>query len=327
MPSRVAMDPRFNGQLQRDWSWLIAAYLFLGGVGAGAYVTAVIEGFARGGEALATTVGLWVSFPALLIGSLFLLADLGSPTKAVRAGLRPGTSWIARGFWIISIFMVLAFLHLALLKTSGRTGLVDSIAVLGTLFAVGTMAYTGILLGASKGIPFWRSGAVPVVFVISALATGHFTVMLGMALFGGGGQAVKSALATDMVALAAVLILFEVLAIFLFLQAAFAQSDSRESALRILRRTSFVVGYILLGLIAPLALMALLLFGMEDAGAGGYLLVSAIGAILGLVGGLILRHAVLICGTLPTWNIAGFEFRRIARPKIPKPGIGLVPPR
>jgi hypothetical protein len=25
-------------------------------------------------------------------------------------------------------------------------------------------------------------------------------------------------------------------------------------------------------------------------------------------------------------NIAGFEFRRIARPKDPKPGIGLMPP-
>ena len=322
------MDPKVNGQLQSDWSWLIAAYLFLGGVGSGAYVTAVIEGFARGADSLATQVGLWVSFPAVLIGTLFLLADLGSPAKAVLAGMKVGTSWIARGFWIISIFMVLAFLHLVLsLSSSGSAGLVSTISVLGVLFALGTMAYTGILLGASKGIPFWRTGAVPVVFVVSALATGHFTVMLGMVIFGGGGEALKQAIAGDMVALAAVLVVFEVLAIFLFLQAAFRQPDSRESALRILRRTTFVVGYILLGLIAPLVIMAWLFFGLQQAGAGGFLALAALGALLGLIGGLLLRHGVLICGALPTWNIAGFQFRRIPKPKDPKPDMGLLPPQ
>jgi hypothetical protein len=54
---------------------------------------------------------------------------------------------------------------------------------------------------------------------------------------------------------------------------------------------------------------------------------AAIGGILGLIGGLILRQAVLICGALPTLHIAGFEFRRIHRPKQPKPGIGLLPPQ
>ena len=53
--------------------------------------------------------------------------------------------------------------------------------MLGIVFAVLTMAYTGVLLGASKGVPFWRSGVVPVVFVVSALVTGHFTIMLGVA--------------------------------------------------------------------------------------------------------------------------------------------------
>jgi len=46
-----------------------------------------------------------------------------------------------------------------------------------------------------------------------------------------------------------------------------------------------------------------------------------------LAGGLILRQAVLVCGALPTLNMGGFEFRRIARPKEPKAGIGLLPPQ
>ena len=39
------MDPKVNGQLQHDWSWLIAVYLFLGGVGGGAYTIAAINSF------------------------------------------------------------------------------------------------------------------------------------------------------------------------------------------------------------------------------------------------------------------------------------------
>ena len=174
------MDPKVNGQLQTEWNWLIAVYLFLGGVGAGAYTIAAVNGFAGESMGLSTTVGLWISFPALAIGSVALLADLGQPAKAVYAGMKPGTSWIARGFWIISIFMVLAFLHTVLLfftgvsATAGGQTLLKAIAAAGIVFAVSTMAYTGILLGASKGITFWRTGAVPVVFVVSALVTGHF---------------------------------------------------------------------------------------------------------------------------------------------------------
>ena len=108
------MNPKVNGQLQKEWGWLIAAYLFLGGVGAGAYTIAAVNSFL--GESLepSTVVGLWIGFPALLIGSLFLIADLGSPKNAFLAGMKPGSSWIARGTWIITAFMVLAFLHLVL---------------------------------------------------------------------------------------------------------------------------------------------------------------------------------------------------------------------
>ena len=55
--------------------------------------------------------------------------------------------------------------------TAGGSMTISVIAVAGILFAVLTMAYTGILLGMSKGIPFWRSGVVPVVFVISVMVT------------------------------------------------------------------------------------------------------------------------------------------------------------
>ena len=325
------MDPKVDGQIQTEWRWLVAIYLFLGGVGAGAYTIAAINGLLGDAAGLSTTVGLWISFPALLIGSICLLADLGSPMRAILAGMRPRTSWIARGFWIITAFMILAFAHWALYlftdvgATSGGRLLLDTIAIGGIVFAVLTMAYTGILLGASKGIPFWRSGIVPAVFVVSALVTGHFTIMLGMVVLGERGATIEPL--RTMALEAAALVVLEVLAIFFFLQAAYKLPDSRESAERILRKRSFVIGYFLLGLGAPLVLMLAVYLGMAQTAAGTVVSVVAVGAVLGLVGGLILRQAVLVCGALPTLNVAGFEFRRIARPKEPKPSIGLLPPQ
>ena len=322
------MNPEANGQLQREWGWWIAIYLFLGGIGGGAYTIGAVNWLIGEGAEASTTIGLWIGFPALAIGSVCLLVDLGSPTRAILAGMKPGTSWMARGFWIISVFMILAFLHFVLHLftdiggTADGRSLLSVIAVAGIVFAVGTMAYTGILLSTSKGIPFWRSGVVPVVFVVSALVTGHFTIMLGMVL-GFGGQEMTEPLRI-MALEAAVLVGLEVLAIVFFLQAAFGGPDSRESAERVLRKRSFVIGYFLLGLAVPLVLMVMAY--RLGAGSGSYLAMISLGAALGLAGGLILRQSVLVCGALPTLNIGGFEFRRIARPKEPKPGIGLMPP-
>jgi len=324
------MDPKVNGQIQTEWGWLVAIYLFLGGVGGGAYTIAAANSFL--GETLerSTIVGLWISFPALIIGSLCLVADLGSPSRAILAGMKPGTSWIARGFWIISIFMFLAFAHTVLLlftdigAGSGGQRLIKLIAAAGIVFALGTMAYTGILLGASKGITFWRTGAVPVVFVISALVTGHFAIMIGMTLFDVDPEIVTALRAMALEAV--VLVVFEILAIAFFLQAAWRHPDSRESAERLLRNRLFVVGYILGGLVAPLVLMLVLYQAMQGATHANVLVVAGLGAILGLVGGLILRQGVLRFGALPTLNVGGFEFRRVARPKDPKAPIGLVPP-
>jgi formate-dependent nitrite reductase membrane component NrfD len=320
------MDPKVNGQLQHEWNWLIAVYLFLGGVGAGAYTIAVINGFIGEGLELSTSIGLWISWPALAIGSAALLADLGSPAKAIYAGMKPKTSWIARGFWIISIFMVLAFIHTVLHEFGGMAGttLVNVLSVVTVVFAVGTMAYTGILLGASKGMPFWNSGIVPVVFVISAIVTGHFTIMLGVILF--GAPSAVGAEVRTMAIEAADFIVLEVLAIVFFLQAAYKRPDSRESAERILAKRYFVVGYFVLGLAAPFVIMLSVYFGTDAVSSTAGLATVAIGSLLGLAGGLILRQGVLVCGALPTWNISGFQFRRIARPKDPKPAMGILPP-
>lgn len=312
------MEPKANGQLQTQWGWLIAIYLFLGGLGAGAYAVAALNGLIGGDLADTTAVGLWIGFPALLIGSGCLIADLGAPQKAMLAGIKIGSSWIARGFWIISLFMILSLIHLIMHQfVEASPGAIDTVAVLGILFALGTMGYTGVLLSASKGIPFWRTGVVPMVFVISAIVTGHFLVMLLVAFGSDTGPALQK-----MALEGVIVVVLEVLVILFFLQSAYRTPDSRESAMRILRRPAFTFGYIVAGLILPFLLM-LVVYRADDPSKPLVIL----GALLGLAGGLILRQSILVTGALPTWNMGGFQFRRIHRPKEPKPRIGMMPPK
>ena len=98
---------RLNGQVQVEWRWLIAAYLFLAGVGGGAYMAGVIADIVGGPDwMIVSKIGVFLGLPCVLIGTLFLLADLGTPSHTWRVWMKPGTSWIARGTIIITIFMV-----------------------------------------------------------------------------------------------------------------------------------------------------------------------------------------------------------------------------
>ena len=132
---------------QSKWSWLIAAYLFLAGLGGGAYVTGAVAGFLGEQEwAGVAKIGVCLGFPCVAVGCIFLLVDLGSPAKFWRAGMRPNTSWVARGTIIITIFMILGAIHIISGVWPSNT-LVESIGVrhflsiLGILFAFGTMTY------------------------------------------------------------------------------------------------------------------------------------------------------------------------------------------
>ena len=101
---------------QTRWTWIIAAYLFLAGVGGGAYITGVVAEFFGGKEWEAVSrIGVFLGFPCVAVGCVFLLLDLGTPKNFWRAFMRPGTSWMTRGTIIISIFMLLAVVHSAFL--------------------------------------------------------------------------------------------------------------------------------------------------------------------------------------------------------------------
>jgi formate-dependent nitrite reductase membrane component NrfD len=292
---------------QTKWSWPIAMYLFLAGLGAGAYTAGVINDFA-GGIIRISKIGVLLGFPCVFIGCMFLIADLGKPVNFWRAFMKPQTSWIARGTIIISFFLIIDFLHIILWIWPFHL-LADSvstryfISLIGLLFAFGTMIYTGILLGASRPIAFWSTAMLPLLFLISALSTGIMAVILSSSVAGG----VKEGL-TVFEKLDIILIILEIFVIALYLQATHRVYESRASAKLVLSGSVaplFWLGVAIAGLLLPLTLELIGVFSLS--GSDGHITV-VIASIFGIIGGLILRQVILSGGIHAPLKSGRFEY-------------------
>ncbi|MBC8554257.1 MAG: polysulfide reductase NrfD [Candidatus Brocadiales bacterium] len=292
---------------QTKWGWLLAIYLFLAGLGGGAYTAGVLGDF-LGWHIGISKIGILLGFPSVLLGTIFLIADLGKPKNFWRAFMKPGTSWIARGTIIISIFMIVNFIHIGLWIWPFNL-LEDSVTaryfinIVGVIFAFGTMIYTGVLLGASRPIAFWSTAMLPLLFLVSALSTGFMAVIL-LSTFAEIGM-------VDIITLEKLdikLIIGEIFILVLYLYSTQRVPESRASSRLILRGTVaplFWIGVALLGLIAPLVLNLLGIFEFTDAATHTLIIIAS---ICGIIGGLILRK-VILAGGIHAPLIAGrFEY-------------------
>jgi polysulfide reductase chain C len=312
---------KLEGQVQVEWRWLIAAYLFLAGVGGGAYLAGVIADLVGGADwMLVSKIGVFLGMPCVLLGTMFLLADLGQPINAWRVWMKPMTSWIARGTIIIVIFMIFAAIQTGWWIWPFPGPLADNesarhlIGIIGAVFAFLTVVYTGLLLGYNQPIALWNTALLPVLFFVSAVSTGIMAIM-----FIGQGLGVAEASLALLAKIDAVALTLELFVLIVFLYNAYRTVESRYSAKRIL--VGPVAPYLWLcviacGLVIPFFLELW----------GGHAIAATLGALLGLFGGLCLRYTVLAGGTIGAIKAAGFEFARIDRPKDPMPAMEKVPP-
>ncbi len=171
------------------WGFPIAMYLFLAGMGAGAYLTAVTaEMYNKVAFRPLIRAGLVLSGILVILGTLFLLADLGAglaqPWRLIRLVSNP-VSPMSWGVWVLSPFipiaLVLGWLEVNLLNPpwrivqwarrfalQWRTRLLQ----VGALLALAIAVYTGLLLGVVHGVPLWNTSILPMLFFVSALSTG-----------------------------------------------------------------------------------------------------------------------------------------------------------
>jgi formate-dependent nitrite reductase membrane component NrfD len=173
------------------WGWLIISYLFLAGAGSGAFLAAVAcDLLAPDWSKALARAGSLAAGPLVAIGTMCLVFDLEAglwqPWRQIYlvSNLSSMISW---GVLILSAFIPVAFLYAAVENEITFVGRAvkkfkPHLAAIGSVLAVATAGYTGVLIAVVNGVPFWNTPAMPVLFMASAMSTGLAVAMIGAAV-------------------------------------------------------------------------------------------------------------------------------------------------
>lgn len=278
----------------------IVWYLFLAGIGSGAFLIAgVVDLILRrwDSEALeefscVSDKGLLIGPIAVALGSVFLVFDLGIPSRALNIFFSGQLTLLSFGSWVIVLFIGCAMGALIAGRLfSGRvSAIIEAVLhVLAVILSACVMVYSGLYLSAYSSVPFLHSPFVPLLFIASALSSG--LAFLGVAFLFTRPFSEPFYGARSFIRIDAPLVAVETVLIAAFMVLSIAQGEevgvSAEMLLIGDLKVLFWVGVVAAGLVMPLvAEVASLKFSNYP--------VLAIGGCGSLVGSLCLRYSLLL---------------------------------
>ena len=289
------------------WTWEVAMYLFLGGLTAGIMVFAAAMALMNRDEtAPFASTRLAVLAPIVLsLGMTTLFLDLEHKLYVFRFYTAfQVTSPMSWGAWILILIYPVSILQILSTVRKGFpivTPYVDYLAPLRgfvdwckahrrQIAYVALGIYTGILLSAFSARPFWNSGVLGPLFLVSGLST---AAALNALLAREHGE---KALFTR---IDLVIILAEIGLVALFLISLATGPAQHMEALQSITGGSYTIVFWVLfvgiGLLIPLMLELLEIRGLAKS-------VAMIAPVLVLVGGYALRQVMLDVGQESTWT-------------------------
>ncbi|MFC2005619.1 NrfD/PsrC family molybdoenzyme membrane anchor subunit [Chloroflexota bacterium] len=283
---------------QTTYGWLVATDIFLAGVGGGVFLISVVLELLGKYETIAKT-GTLLGPVLVLLGTFFLIAELGRKTRFYKlfTNLSSPSSWLSRGTWILIAFVILglayslpSFQLFSWLPWSKTSALGQGIGIAAGLFSVLVIIYPGFLFGVVKGIPFWNTPILPFVFLFSSLSTGVAAIML-VALLSGMNLEITAVHHLGAAGIVLILILLLALGVYLYITS--HQGFAAMESLRLLKTPLFISGALIVGLVVPLAVLIYAVF------VGDMLTISiltGVGSLCLLAGGLLLRYAIIRAG-------------------------------
>ncbi|MDP2268362.1 MAG: NrfD/PsrC family molybdoenzyme membrane anchor subunit, partial [Deltaproteobacteria bacterium] len=243
------------------------------GVGGGVFIASVLVGWHLG-----LLVGVGIT--AILKGGAHLLF-LTHPWKFWRIFWRPQTSWISRGIYFVSLFVIFG---LAYYFMGGAI-----LRAISVFFALCLVIYTGFVLLASRPISFWNNPLLPILFVSVSLASG-ISLTETIHIFSPQDMANPELLKIAGpwgVSITALLLLVYLAGNF------YASITAKESLMYLLKgqlAPLFYSGVVVLGIILPLAIFISAYLSILPSSA------LAVAGICELVGAFILRYSILKAG-------------------------------
>ncbi len=269
---------------QKDWidgrGNFIAFAFFLGGISGGLYLAA---------SYFDSLLGQFVAWLLALCMGVSYMVHLSKPLRFWRMFMKPGTSWIARGFIFIMLFIGLTFIQLILSQwVPSATAAITTFTILAAIFAFAQSIYTGFAVSYVSAIKIWNSAIVPILFVTCGL-TGGLAILLAIMMAGDHTQLVALENVTRIVLIALALII----GVYLW-NTTYSSTAARDAVKRLIGGSLaplFWIGVFLFGIVIPIAISVATYF-VENAATG--LLITAV--VSEIIGGLALRFAVLKAG-------------------------------
>lgn len=245
------------------WGWLIVVYLFLAGSGSGAFLAAVYcDLLAPDWSKSLARAGSLVAGPLVTIGTVCLVLDLEAglwePWRQVYLA-KNLSSMIAWGVIILSGFIPVALLYAMALNEITFIGKIAKryiriLEYVGSILAVATATYTGVLIAVVNGVPFWNTPMMPVLFLASAISTGLAAAMIVAAIIDASTIKTLSNFALGHVIFLAVEALVLMLLVFMSLTRSTEAAISANMLISGVLSPYFWVLVVILGILIPFIL-------------------------------------------------------------------------
>ncbi|MGI9232449.1 MAG: NrfD/PsrC family molybdoenzyme membrane anchor subunit [Woeseiaceae bacterium] len=306
--SNALIDPSLQ-----IWTWEVAMYLFLGGMTAGVMIfSAAMIVMGKERETPFASYRLALLAPIVLsLGMTTLFLDLEHKLFVYRFYTSfQITSPMSWGAWILVVIYPISIMQIASTLREGYpflAGFADrvnigrlvldwcernrrGIALVAIPFAIALGIYTGILLSAFSARPFWNSGVLGPLFLVSGMSTAAALVALI------ARQKSEKHLFTQY---DLVLIVFELALVALFLINLATGTNPQIEALQSVNGGAYTfmfwVVFVGLGLLIPLVLELLEISGVNKS-------LAVLAPVLVLIGGYVLRQVMIDVGQESTWT-------------------------
>jgi formate-dependent nitrite reductase membrane component NrfD len=265
---------------QREWieghGIMVAFAMFFGGISGGLYLVSLV---------FDNLTGMIIAWAFAALAGLVDMAHLSKRMRFWRMILKPGSSWISRGFILIFLFLGAAGIQILItwLAPGGFWEVLFKVAA--GILAFGVAIYSGFAIGFVGAIKLWNSGLVPILYVVSGLVGGLAVIML---------VSLNKDAATMVTIgnyLLAVLVVNAIFVATYFWSATYSSVTARDSAIRVLKgkiAPAFWIGVVVLGLILPIVLVAP--FSLSQSASTSAFSIAAVCAV---IGGIMLRYVIL----------------------------------
>ncbi len=292
---RPAVKPSLYG-------WMVALYMFVGGLAGGTQILATAADLLRGPEADAVVLsGRVIALVGAVLGGILLIADLHTRRRFMNMlRIFRATSPMSIGTYVLMSFGFFSLVALAA-QLAGWPVVATGGGVLAALAGLPMTVYTAALLSATA-TPLWAS--VPTLlaprFAASSMATAAASLWL-CAWFAGAAPLRPALAILALVALAVDLVIS--IAATWRLRAAGLDAPLRRAPWGPVH----VVGVQLLGTALPMALYAADFWAAAPAH-----LAAAVASLCALGGGLLMRGTILLAGNASARRPQ--DYFRFARP-------------